>query len=311
MSNLQSAIVTVAIPCYNQAHFLPEAVASVVAQHETRWELIIVDDGSPDDTAQVAQALIAANPTRAIRLLRQPNSGLGSARNAGLRGSSAPYLLPLDADDRLHPAMLAHTLRALDAHPEAAFAYSDAHWFGVEEQYYRAGPFDARRLAANNFLMPHALIRRTAFEAVRGYCGRNVVPGFEDWDVWLSLVEAGWSAIYLAEPLVGYRRSDGSMLAAARRNDLLLRARLIVRHQRLYPRSLVAWAARYASAPQPNAYHRWLPAYLAYARHSARFYPRELPKVLGRPLFVQLSARRQARLRKALRMARLASMRLF
>lgn len=291
--------VAVIIPCYRQAQFLPEAVQSVVAQTERRWELLIVDDGSPDDTSLVAEQLIAAHPQHTIRLLRQQNAGLGMARNAGIAATTARYILPLDADDAIEPGMLARAAAALDADPQAGFAYSDAQFFGVDTRRYRSGPFDCTRLTLNNTIMAHSLIRRDAFLAVGGYCGRDTLDGFEDWDLWLGMAERGWHGQYLAEPLVRYRRRNASMLATARHNDLALRATIILRHQRLYHADFARWARRYL-ARSPSATRRFQ-GQLAYTALIGRHAPRHLPKALLRPLFVLLPARRQGQVMRLLR----------
>jgi glycosyltransferase involved in cell wall biosynthesis len=293
-------LVSVVIPCYGQAHYLPEAVASVVAQSYPAREILIVDDGSPDDTSEVARALIARNAGENISLQIQANGGLGAARNQGIRRAQGVYFVPLDADDTLGPDMLARCVAALQRHPEAGFVYTDAQFFGVDTRVYRPGPFDRRRLAFNNPLMPHALVRREVWREAGGYAARGVVPGVEDWDLWLSAIEAGWQGHYLPEALVGYRRRDGSMLADAHRRDLWLRARLVLRHQALYPRPFLAWATRVATEPHPRR-SAWIAAYAAYLALIARFYPPYLPKALARPLYARLPASRQGRLRRLVR----------
>ena len=92
-----SPLVSVIIPCYRQAHFLADALRSAVAQTHRPLEIIVVDDGSPDDVA----AVTAQFPT--VRLVRQPNRGLAAARNAGLRASSGDYVAFLDDDDTFFP----------------------------------------------------------------------------------------------------------------------------------------------------------------------------------------------------------------
>jgi glycosyltransferase involved in cell wall biosynthesis len=104
-------LISVIVPCYEQAHLLPEAVASVQAQSAADWELLVVDDGSPDDTAEVASALAAADPR--IRLLRKPNGGLSSARNAGLAQVRGRFVQFLDADDMLLPGKFERNLGQL------------------------------------------------------------------------------------------------------------------------------------------------------------------------------------------------------
>src|SRR5215213_4115846 len=108
-------LVSVVIPCYNLAHFLGEAIESVLAQSYPNFEIIVVDDGSPDNTSEVA----ARYP--GVRLVRQENQGLSGARNAGLARSEGEYVVFLDADDRLLPEALEAHLEHLKAHPECAF----------------------------------------------------------------------------------------------------------------------------------------------------------------------------------------------
>lgn len=107
--------VSVVITCYNQAHFLGEAVESVVAQTRTPSEVFVVDDGSSDDPSAVA----ARYPS--VGFVRQDNRGVAAARNAGLGLCGGEYVVFLDGDDRLLPDALETGLRHLDTHPECAF----------------------------------------------------------------------------------------------------------------------------------------------------------------------------------------------
>src|SRR4051812_18713622 len=95
--------ISVIIPCYNHGRYLPGAVASVVAQTFDDWELIIVDDGSTDDSAAIAEQLIATYSRHSMHLLRQTNQGLSASRNNGIRSARGIYILPLDADDQIEP----------------------------------------------------------------------------------------------------------------------------------------------------------------------------------------------------------------
>ena len=115
--------VSVVIPCRNHGAYLPIAVASVQAQDHQSWECIIVDDGSTDDSADIAAAL-AARDTR-IRVHRQPQRGLSAARNTGLRLARGEYVQFLDADDVITPAKFSIQLAALDGAPRPALAYCD------------------------------------------------------------------------------------------------------------------------------------------------------------------------------------------
>lgn len=109
--------VSVIIPCYNQARFLGEAIDSVLAQTFRNYEIIVVDDGSTDDTRLTAESFDQ------VRYLRQINRGLASARNVGLRTSNGNYVVFLDADDRLLSNALQDGVEALKARPDCAFSY--------------------------------------------------------------------------------------------------------------------------------------------------------------------------------------------
>ncbi len=115
----QRPLVSVVIPCYKQAHFLPQALESVLAQTYLRVELIVVDDGSPDNTSEVACR------HRDVRCIRQQNQGLSGARNTGLRESRGSFVMFLDADDRLLPNAVEDHLRCFAEHPEAGFVVGD------------------------------------------------------------------------------------------------------------------------------------------------------------------------------------------
>jgi glycosyltransferase involved in cell wall biosynthesis len=116
-STVRTPLVSVVIPCYNHGRFLADAIRSVQAQIYRAFEIIVVDDGSNDNTAEIASAWPE------VKYLRQPNEGLGSARNRGLAASRGAFLIFLDADDSLLPNALATGCEALNAHPDCAFVY--------------------------------------------------------------------------------------------------------------------------------------------------------------------------------------------
>ena len=226
--------VSVVIPCYNQGHFLSETVLSVVGQSYQSWEIIIVDDGSSDDTSQVAERLIAQFADKRIRLIRQQNQGLAATRNIGIRAGKGKYILPLDADDCLHPEMLQHTVELLDSHQDIAIAYPDTVTFGLKEEYWpTAQELDVSILCQRNLFSYCALFRRDMWEAVGGY-NNNMVWGYEDWDFWISCAERGYGGRRLPQGLFLYRVREGSMYSDAQKHDKELIARIILNHPKLY-----------------------------------------------------------------------------
>jgi len=232
----------VVIPCYRYGHLLPEAVGSVVAQTWSRVRIVIVDDGSPDDTAAVAAALIAQYPTTRIDLVRQPNQGLAAARNAGVRATTSPFVLPLDADDRLAPQAIEHLVHSLQ-HDGADVATPLGRTFGDEDRRLVTLPATRTRLCAGNCLVYASLYRRTLFDRIGGYA-TNLRAGYEDWDFWLSALEANARFLHVPEELFLYRRHGSTMLAGADRQAMQLRATVVCNHPRLHARWRVALAQR-------------------------------------------------------------------
>jgi len=131
---------SIIVPCYRQAHFLPQALESALAQHGAAYEVIVVDDGSPDDTAAVAGHFVASHPER-VRLVRQENRGLALARAAGLAVAAGDFLVFLDADDILEPDMLGACVRGLAREPEADVVVGNA-WLVGPDGRQPAYPYD-------------------------------------------------------------------------------------------------------------------------------------------------------------------------
>jgi GT2 family glycosyltransferase len=220
--------VSVIIPCYEQANLLPDAVHSVVGQTFGDWEIVIVDDGSPDATADVARALANEFGDR-IHLVQRENGGLSAARNEGICAARGRYVLPLDADDVLEPAMLERAVAVLDHDPSVAIVYTDLQQFGEGSVLIRAAEFDAELLPGSNQLSYCAMYRREVWEAVGGY-NSNMKWGYEDWDFWIGAVEQGYRAKRIPEPLFRYRVRKGGMFARALEHDVELRRQLALNH---------------------------------------------------------------------------------
>jgi glycosyltransferase involved in cell wall biosynthesis len=233
--------VAIVIPCHGYARFLPDAVASAAAQTWPALHVVVVDDGSPDDTAAVARELAARFPQRRIQLVRQANQGLAAARNAGVRATSSPFVLPLDADDRLAPDAVERLLGALLA-AGADVATPAGRTFGDEDRPLVTKAATRRRLTANNCLVYCSLFRRTLFDRVGGY--RPLAPGYEDWDLWLSALEAGARFVHLPLPLFAYRKHGRTMLADADRRAMRRHAAIVAAHPRLYASWRVGLARR-------------------------------------------------------------------
>jgi glycosyltransferase involved in cell wall biosynthesis len=227
--------VSVVIPCFNQARYLPAAVASVRAQAYAPVECLVVDDGSTDDTAAVASRL-------GVALIRQANAGVSAARNAGLAATRSDFVVFLDADDELLPAAIADEVDALHAQPDAAAVVGrcqpiDAEGRAVACEYHDvdAGNLYREWLPRNFVWTPGAaMFARPALEAAGGFpIDRGPAA---DYAVYLRLARTG-RIVVLPQPLVRYRQHDASM---SRDPALMLRATIGVLRREL--REAPAWA---------------------------------------------------------------------
>ena len=179
--------VAVIIPTYNHAHFLDGAIGSVLAQSVAAAEIIVVDDGSTDRPEKIVARHAG------VRLVRQPNRGLAAARNAGWRASVSPYLMFLDADDRLRPDAIEVSLQCIGQDPLAAFCYGAyANVFmpsgRVSIVSFRPVPKEAFAafLRVNTIGMHGTVLyRRRPLEAAGGF--REALRACEDYDLYLRL----------------------------------------------------------------------------------------------------------------------------
>jgi glycosyltransferase involved in cell wall biosynthesis len=134
--------ISVIIPAYNAAAFVGEAIDSVLAQTLQPDQIIVVNDGSQDDTAKVLAGLRACGYP--IAVIHKPNGGISSARNAGLAHATGDYIAMLDADDRWHPDYLSDQAAVLDAHPDVVCSFTNfnrfddrtRHTLGEQFRYY-------------------------------------------------------------------------------------------------------------------------------------------------------------------------------
>ena len=205
------ATISAVIPCYRQAHFLGEAIESVLAQSHPASRIVVVDDGSPDDVAGV----VARYPT--VQLLRQENRGVSMARNAGLALCDSDLIWFLDADDRLLPHAFETSARALLDRPDAAFAWGfnrliDPH--GVIIPCTPRSPIEAtyEELIKWNAVGPpvDVAFRRSMVVEVGGF-DPSVYP-CEDYDLYLRLAHRHPTVCH--GQVVGEYRRHGANLSA-------------------------------------------------------------------------------------------------
>jgi glycosyl transferase family 2 len=236
-------LVSVVIPCFNCAPYLAQTIDSVLEQTLGGIEVIIVDDGSTDDSVRVARRLIEEHPEASFRLLEQRNSGHpGYTRNAGVFRARAEYVLCLDADDLLTASFLSMCVATLDAHPEAGFAYADQYFFGAANSWVSVIEYDFHTLTRRNIVGGMAAVfRRSVWEEVGWFDPHR---RFEDWHFWIACGALGRHGVKAHGTDWCYRvRGDGRYRTGGAPRDRLNKAQLVARWSELYTEAQREWAA--------------------------------------------------------------------
>jgi glycosyltransferase involved in cell wall biosynthesis len=208
--------ISVVIPTYNAAAVVVEAVESALVQTLPPAEVIVVDDGSTDDTPE---RLARFGPP--VRVIRQPNGGVSAARNRGLAEAAGDLIAFLDADDVWHPDKLRRQAEAFARRPDLGLLGTlTVPWPGAFPSEMRAGcvadvPLDDL-VVKNHFVTSTVVVRRDVARAVGEFDG--TLSGPEDYDYWLRAAATAESANLLV-PLVGYRDVGGSLSKQAERME--------------------------------------------------------------------------------------------
>jgi glycosyltransferase involved in cell wall biosynthesis len=242
--------VSIVMPAYNYGRYLAGAVQSVLAQTFADWELLIVDDGSTDHTADVVRPFLA-DPR--VRYLPQANQGPAVARNNGIAQARGQFVAFLDADDRWLPPKLERQLALIEKRLAVGLVYAPRRVIdpeGREREYRQPAMYRGRVLAElfrDNFVcFSSVLVRREALSRAGGFDTK--VAHSEDWELLLRLA-AEWEFDYVDEPLVLYRTGHGNLSS---QTDKRYRAVCAIMRRFLatvqLPRPLVrrAWAETYS-----------------------------------------------------------------
>ena len=221
--------VAIVVTCYNQSHWLGDALDSALRQEPRAQEIVVVDDGSDDDVA----AVVARYPQ--VALVRQRHSGVSAARNRGLADTASQLVVFLDADDILYPGALASGVRAMQANPGAGMVYGAFRYLDAElgapsaPRLRRTGPQALRVLLRENAVRMNgaAMFSRKSVDTVGGF--DEGLPMAEDYDLYLRLADRGPIASHLSV-VAGYRR-HGTGLSSDRKAMLEWTRAVHARHE--------------------------------------------------------------------------------
>ena len=228
--------IAIIIPAFNAAAYIAETLDSVLAQTLPAAEIIVVDDGSADNSAE-----IAAGFSPRVKVLRQKNSGTAGARQSGAGVTDSELILSVDADDVLLPSALATLADALRANPAAALAVGAAEMWTPgaanpsvpdpdvvwpDEKHFWRDLLHGNRIRTSGCV----LMRRAALIAAGGWDADRRLLGTEDWELWLRLVEQG-PFVRVPEPVLKYRLHPGSFMVVQRRKVLTSAFATLAKHR--------------------------------------------------------------------------------
>ncbi|RXM52018.1 MULTISPECIES: glycosyltransferase family 2 protein [unclassified Chryseobacterium] len=200
-------LISIIVPCYNQAVYLDECLESVLQQTYQNWECIIVNDGSPDNTEDFAGKWVERDSR--FHYLHKENGGLSSARNAGIDIAKGEWILPLDADDKISPVYL--ELAEKEFNKGYTVIYCEAEKFGVESGKWILPDYNTQTLALRNIIFCSAFFKRTDWEKAGGY-DTSLIYGLEDWEFWISILKDGGKVYRINHVCFYYRIKENSMI---------------------------------------------------------------------------------------------------
>ena len=220
--------ISVGIPCWNQAQFLPEAIESVLNQTYKPHEVWVCNDGSPDETRYVARQYSE------IKYIEQVNKGLASARNTILMNATGDYILFLDADDKLLPNCLKVVSDTIENNPNVDIVAPSFQEFGVRDNTIILMPDPKLEdFKTGNRIGYFSAIRKSKLLSIGGY-NPKMIWGWEDYDCWFDLLKNGAKIVTIPEVLILYRTKERSMINEANEHATELWTQLYKNHPNVF-----------------------------------------------------------------------------
>lgn len=218
--------ISVIMPCYNCGEYISDAIDSVIKQTFHDWELIIIDDGSTDDSATIAYKYSQKN--KRIKIIRQENAGVISARNNGIRSARGKYIYPLDADDKIAPNCLDLLYKTI-SETNCAVAACEVEKFGTQSgQFVFHGDPTKSNMYQYNCICNGSLFAKSDWDKYGGY-DSQFKCGLEDYDFWLNFIDDNRIITRIPKILYYYRIKPGDLsrnnIAMKSHDDLMRKLR--------------------------------------------------------------------------------------
>lgn len=207
-------LISIIIPCYNSGKYLPDALASIEAYpNKAIYEVIIINDGSTDEQTLT---LLDKLQSDGYTVIHQENQGPAAARNTGVRGSKAEYILFLDSDNKIRNSLIDKGIEVLSKMKSVGVVYGNAYFFGdTTQNQFSSQVFDMGKILETNYIDMCSIVRRKVWEQLGGLDEERCLIGHEDWDFWVRAKVAGWDFYFIDEVLFEYRVVANSLVKQA------------------------------------------------------------------------------------------------
>lgn len=207
--------ISVISACYNHGKYINEMIESVMDQSFIDFELIIVNDGSTDDTRQILDNIHFDR----VRIILSEHKGPSFARNFAIRNARADLIFNLDADDKIAPDLLEKGYNIFLGKKNVGIVYPECRYFGARRGIMKTGHYSLENMLHSNRIVSAAFFRKEDWITCGGY-SESFLYGLEDWDLWLSIIELGREVVKIQDSSFYYRiYKNPSASRAGRRNS--------------------------------------------------------------------------------------------
>jgi len=226
-----SSLISIVIPCYNDAQYIAQSVISALNQTYSLIEVIVVDDGSNDETKRVLKNL----EHKISKLITQENSGQSKARNVGIEAAIGNYILVLDSDDYFEPTFCEKAIAVFTSNLNCKLVSCQAN---LISDINKVSLFKPAGGNIHNFLFSNAALGTSMFKKEDwNDCGgydETMNKGLEDWEFFIRLLKNGGSAEIIQEPLYNYRKRNDSTTSKANIMKYEILNYIYIKHKELY-----------------------------------------------------------------------------
>lgn len=231
-------LVSIVIAGFNYGRYLPEAIESALNQSHKAIEVIYIDDGSTDDSLEIARRY-------PITVLSQDNQWVAAARNNAVEFAKGKFIFFLDADDLLQPQAIEHCLQLMTDSPlEVGYIYGQMEYFEYKQGLFPSREFSPKELGRSNYICVSSLFRRDVFVEAGGF-DKGLVEGREDWELYVRLYHRGFQGRLLAEPLIRCRKHRPPKKKFINTSKNMAGAKLFYKYPKFFWRSFMKRPFKY------------------------------------------------------------------